>query len=193
MALGFVYFPALQGLQVQSDGSDGCFELVSDCVDKTIVLFVATNSRTRKIVLRMIPVMIAPKKMIPRKTLMPSRQLRMIQPPPTATARAASTTPKVRKNAMARRRLAMRMQRILPLRERVQLQKKRDAGRCVSRGMLELLLNRGEFRIGRQLVFFHIEVAQLREFYAVNVFRQPEGFRTQMPYQLISTSYQRKP
>ena len=66
-------------------------------------------SRTRKMVFRMIPAMIAPKKIIPRKTLMPSRQLRMIHPPPTATASAANTTPNVRKKAMARRRLAMRM------------------------------------------------------------------------------------
>ena len=39
----------------------------------------------------------APKKMTPRKTLMPSRQLRMIQPLPTAPASAARQTPNVMK------------------------------------------------------------------------------------------------
>src|SRR5581483_3137718 len=67
------------------------------------------TSRTRKIVLSTIPAIIAPKKMTPRKTLIPSRQLRMIHPLPTAPARPARHTPRVTKIAIARRRLEIRI------------------------------------------------------------------------------------
>src|SRR5580704_2975556 len=68
-------------------------------------------SRSRKIVLRTSPVVMAPKKITPRKTLIPSRQLRMIQPKPTATATPARPTPSTRKVMVALRRLVMRMER----------------------------------------------------------------------------------
>ena len=42
---------------------------------------------------------------------MPSRQLRMIQPNPTATATPARPTPRTRNVIVALRRLVMRMQR----------------------------------------------------------------------------------
>src|SRR5581483_303279 len=67
------------------------------------------TSRTRKIVFSTIPAMIAPKNTTPRKTLTPSRQLRMIHPLPTAPASPARQTPNVTKMAMVRRRLAMRI------------------------------------------------------------------------------------
>src|ERR1700678_2193720 len=67
-------------------------------------------SRSRKIVLRTSPVVMALKKITPRKTLMPSRQLRVIQPNPTATATPARPTPRTRKVIVALRRLVMRMQ-----------------------------------------------------------------------------------
>ena len=54
-------------------------------------------SRTRKLVFRINPAVMAPKKITPRNTLMPSRQLRMIHPEPTATATAARHTPRERK------------------------------------------------------------------------------------------------
>src|SRR5260370_686505 len=58
-------------------------------------------SRTRKIVLRTRPATMAPKKMMPRKTLTPWRQLRMIQPLPTANATADRQTPSVRNEEIA--------------------------------------------------------------------------------------------
>src|SRR5215472_10186122 len=54
-------------------------------------------SRTRKLVLRIKPATMAPKKRMPRRTLTPSCQLTMIQPKPTATEAAARRTPSVRK------------------------------------------------------------------------------------------------
>src|ERR1700730_3295469 len=68
-------------------------------------------SRNRKIVLRMSPAVMAPKKITPRKTLMPSRQLRMIHPNPTATATMARQTPSERKKMILPRRSVMPMPR----------------------------------------------------------------------------------
>src|SRR5271167_1113839 len=68
-------------------------------------------SRRRKIVLRTSPAEMAPKKITPRKTLIPSRQLRMIQPKPTATATPARPTPRTRNVMVALRRLVMRIAR----------------------------------------------------------------------------------
>src|ERR1700674_1052177 len=68
-------------------------------------------SRNRKMVLRTSPPVMAPKKITPRKTLIPSRQFRMIQPKPTATATPARPTPSTRNVIVALRRLVMRMTR----------------------------------------------------------------------------------
>src|ERR1700730_17279237 len=67
--------------------------------------------RNRKIVLSTSRVVMAPKKITPRKTLIPSRQFRMIQPKPTATATPARPTPSTRNVIVALRRLVMRMAR----------------------------------------------------------------------------------
>src|SRR6202142_177677 len=68
-------------------------------------------SRNRKMVLRTNPAVRAAKKITPRKTLIPSRQLRMIQPKPTATATPARPTPRTRNVMVALRLLVMRMAR----------------------------------------------------------------------------------
>src|ERR1035437_905802 len=68
-------------------------------------------SRTRKMVLRMTPAIIKPKKMTPRMRGTISRQLRMIQLVLRTAAAAARQTPSVIKKAMVVLRLVMRMGR----------------------------------------------------------------------------------
>src|ERR1700692_390919 len=67
------------------------------------------SSRTRKLVLTIIPAMIRAKKMIPKNSSTPCRQLRMIHPTLRATASATRVMPRKRKKTMVPRRLVMRM------------------------------------------------------------------------------------
>src|SRR5271169_2730294 len=62
-------------------------------------------SRTRKPVLRIMPAIIAAKKITPKSSRTPARQLRMTQLTFSATARATEHTPSATKNAIALRRL----------------------------------------------------------------------------------------
>src|SRR5258708_3291547 len=66
-------------------------------------------SRTRKIVFTIIPAIISAKKIKPKKSRTPSRQLRMIQPTLSATASATRPMPRQRKKTIVPRRLVMRM------------------------------------------------------------------------------------
>jgi hypothetical protein len=70
---------------------------MSDRVDKAVVLLVAANFSDQKNRIQDEAGDDGPKKMMPRKTRIPSRQLRMIHPLPTANATAARQTPSVRK------------------------------------------------------------------------------------------------
>src|SRR5678815_2697151 len=84
----------------------------SSCVTALIKLSCCSLrliSRTRKMVFSTSPAMIRRKKIAPRKRRTPSRQFRMIQPTLSATARAIRQMPSVSENAMALRRLVMRM------------------------------------------------------------------------------------
>src|SRR3984957_19385983 len=58
-------------------------------------------------VFKIIPAMIAAKKITPKKSFTPSRQLRMIQPTFRATARATSEQPNTTKKAIVPRRLVI--------------------------------------------------------------------------------------
>src|SRR5271167_4175579 len=87
----------------------------SSCVTAFKKLFCCSLrriSRTRKMVLRMSPAMMKPKKMTPRTNGTSWRQLRMIQLMLSTIAAAASDTPSVTKNAMAVLRLVMRMDEV---------------------------------------------------------------------------------
>src|SRR5580704_3944964 len=64
-------------------------------------------SRTRKIVFRIIPAMIAAKKITPKNSSTPSRQFRMVQPTVRAMARATREQPSTTKKAIVFLRLAI--------------------------------------------------------------------------------------
>jgi hypothetical protein len=63
---------------------------MGDRIDKAVMLLVAPNFADQKNRIQNESATMAPKKIIPRKTLTPSRQLRMIHPLPTANATAAA-------------------------------------------------------------------------------------------------------
>src|SRR5450432_1107598 len=66
-------------------------------------------SRTRKVVFKINPAAITPKKITPRITFTSKRQFKIIQPNPIATTSAARHTPSDRNVIIARRRLVMRI------------------------------------------------------------------------------------
>ena len=64
-------------------------------------------SRTRKMVFRIIPAMMAAKNITPKNSNTPSRQLRMVQPTVSAMARATREQPSTTKKAIVFLRLAI--------------------------------------------------------------------------------------
>jgi len=95
--LRFSDFESLQSLKVEPDGRDRRLQFMRDCVDETVMLLVAANFTDKKNGIEDKAGDDSAKKNDARKTLMPWRQLRMIQPLPTANATAARQTPSVRK------------------------------------------------------------------------------------------------
>ena len=83
---------------------------MSDRINKTVMLLVALDFADQKSrVQDQVRQRLRQKRSIPKTTFTSKRQLRMIQPNPTATASAARHTPSDRNVIVARRRLVMRM------------------------------------------------------------------------------------
>ena len=108
-ALGLIHIAVLQGLKIKPDGSNGRLQFVSDGIDKAVMLLVTPNFVHQEAGIHNQPGNRSAKKITPRKSRTPSRQLRMIQPTFSPTASSTRQTPSTTKKAIALRRLVMRM------------------------------------------------------------------------------------